>query len=309
MRISSFGFVGLWILFFVHCSAFAEILAPDDLDSLAEPETEQLEKISSTERWLPEVSVHVGAGRAKLPYGPPGMDAYKTPTRFTAFALGATRVSNSGSWFEALSFDLGLKNNFPSAARQYEVQAVSWLDLSAKAQAEGHVSLFDGSILRWLLGAESNYERFHYPRGTMAIHGFPLGGGLSFLHETSLFEQSLSFAVDTQIAILALGQTAVKYNAAGTSPSREVSRVSIEPLKKVSGSELQASFDVGFSSFKARSSIQKTHHKHQFSFVWQTKTRQSDGFVVERNELKNVEATSPLDFSQTNWGVRWTERL
>jgi len=306
---SSFGFVGWWLLFFVHCSALADIFAPDDLDSLAPPETEQLDNISSTERWLPEVSVHIGAGQAKLPYGPPGMAAYKTSTRFTAFALGATRVLNSGSLFDALSLDLRLKNNFPAAARQYEVQAVSWLDLSAHAQVEGHVPIFDGSVVRWLLGAESVYERFHYPRGTMAIHGFPIGGGLSFLHEASLFERSLSFAVDTQIAILALGQTAVKYNAAATSPSRALSRVSFEPRKKVSGSELQVSFDVGFSSFGARSSIQKTQHKHQFSLVWQTKTRQSYGFVVEQDELKNVEETNPLDFSQTNWGLRWTERL
>lgn len=304
-----FGFVGCWLLFFIHGSALADIFAPDDLDSLAPPETEQLDNISSTQRWLPEVSVYIGAGQAKLPYGPPGTAAYKTSTRFTAFALGSSRVLNFGSLFEALSFDFRLKNNFPAAARQYEVQAVSWLDLSAQARVEGHVPIFDGSVVRWLLGAESVYERFHYPRGTMAIHGFPMGGGLSFLHETSLLERSLSFAVDTQIAILALGQTAVKYNAAATSPTRALSRVSFEPRKKVSGSELQASFDVGFSSFSSRSSLKKTHHKHQFSVVWQTKTRRSNGFVVEHDELKNVEEKNPLDFSQTNWGLRWTERL
>lgn len=286
----------------ISCSAIADLVAHDELNELSAAESDE------RTNWNPEVSVHLGSGSATMPYGPPGLEQYKTKTRYTEFSLGMGHQSLGGDPNKKLHVGLSLRNNFPSAGRQYDLQAVSWIDVTSHVAAIGRFPVWRTLAAQWSFGVEAHYERFHYPKGLAAIYGLPLRAGGGFVYPFQVFGDEVWISAEAQTSYFAFARTAVKYDSLPVGNSVQSDRVSFVPNRKVVGWDYEYSLDISFSTGPVRQS-HVDFSEHVISLVWHNRTRKADDYI-KVTEFDGTElSSSQLDFEQSGFGLAWTERF
>lgn len=296
----------LWLPVSLH-SAYAEIIPTEDLDSLsASSENDEGQGFNSIQ---PEISVGVGSGKSTLPYSPPGLGSYQNGMRYTSFQFAMYRKASIEPAPVLPFYHLRLKNSFPASGRNYDLQAVSWFDLSFLLGLEKEFQSGVQQKLRFHAALEALYERFHYPNGTLAFYGLPLRLGTAFQTEIQLNENPISVGLSAEYAVLAFARTAVKYQPLPVSRAVGANRVRFEPNEKVLGNGLVASLDFAFSGKQWREIPEYGNNKHKLSFVWESKIRSAAKISTEFTSEGEVQGTSSLDLEEHSYGLRWSERL
>lgn len=304
------GFLALLVLAQICWveNTHADIVPTEDFETLSagsgdkndEPRTSQLQ---------PEIAIEAGAGTVMLPYSPPGLGTYENGMRFTSFRFGLFRTSAPESFFSRSFYSLKLKNSFPASGRSYDLQAVSWIDITLAGGIEGEQRVTESIRLRWLVSTEAVYERIHYPRGTLALYGMPVRAGAHGQYLAQIAETSIALGLGVEFGYLGLGRTAVKHDAFPISNSATANQVMFQRGRSVTGQEISASLDFDFSNKQWLEAQGETHHKHQISLIWGRKIRDAKDVAVESNIAGAVQASTPLELNQTSFGLRWSERL
>ena len=306
------------LIFSVSCALFLLILPQAGSADLVEPkdgsiginETNKLSGSSADDeshpKWSPEISIYAGSGHSVLPYGPPGSTHYTTKTRFTTFTLGLSEKFTHEQRQKRVYFGLKLQNNFPASARNYDLQAVSWLDFGAQSELFQIIPIQEYLLFHWMLGAELNYERFHYPKGVSAISGLPVRGGLGLSHRTNVLRNDVIISIEAEYSQFFLGRTAVKYDSVVVLSSGQANRVRFEPRKDVSGFDYQFSLEFAFLNHE-KTSLKNTNRQHSVSLIWQNKLRNAQDFMTVLDKYDATLEEFDLNYRQQTLGVCWTE--
>lgn len=289
----------------------ADILSEDEMDAIASPDTDFAPSRCGLQT---QVSVQLTSGQIQFPYGPPGLKSYKGSSQGSGLGLDFSQKSCDAEVIESYDAQLALANYFPSNGRQYDVQAVSWLDLSARTgftltvlQAKPD-SVLPAIAVRAATGA--GYERFLYARGVFSFQAVPaaLSGVLNWSGQ--VFGEGFNLGLQAGSGRLVVSRILSKYSPARTSSSINASVVKINPDKKLSGIDHHVELNFGFST--QRRGADKSAGgccQHTVTLGWNSRSRSAEGFMTESHPLLQEEKTYNLDLKHSVWMIRWSEKI
>ncbi|NBO37540.1 hypothetical protein EBU99_03040 [bacterium] len=303
-----------FLLVFVFLNSWAargDIAPSDDFDSITQNPTESHAAKEQACHWIPQIGVSLLIGEIALPSGPPGFANYKSQSRATALNVDL----QSANCFDEVVFarpfvQASLQNAFPGRGRQFDVQAVSWLEFMLKSGLRRSYSMGSSLQLQGQIAIASRYERYQYPRGTFAIRGLPIALGLDFGRDVDFLGEQVSTGISAEFARFVWADTVVSYGSYASSLRRDASQISLSGTKPVSGQNLQLGLDVAFSSgYHPTVDALGLTRQHRISLLWQQKKRSAEEFLLEKNSSGDEISSLPLDLKEETWGIRWSEML
>ncbi|MFZ9519363.1 MAG: hypothetical protein ACO3A4_02700 [Silvanigrellaceae bacterium] len=291
--------------------AFAEILAPDELDSISSSGEaivmSQSEKACSLGY---TVGVEVAVGDMTFPYGPPGFKEYKGTSRASGIEFRMQKPLCTNIIVQSLFGKFRFINSFPSSGRIYDVQAVSWNEVSLSGGGTSELYRGENLFTEIQLGLGLDYERFQYARGTFSFQTLPLSLGLRAFWHFDVLGQPATFGLDFGTAKSVLSRTLVKYDSAPTSSKTNASVVHINEDQKVSIQELEVAAHVGFTSVAMTKDVNyNIQSQHQLSLIWNSRRRTGQQFMTERVPVTDEVKQFDLDMKSAAWILRWSERI
>jgi hypothetical protein len=291
--------------------ALADIVAPEEFDSISSPaEPGVVAGGASSCSVDSSVSVQISAGDMTFPYGPPGFKEYKGTSRASGIGFGLHKPICFKSFLRSVEGRFSFSNSFPSSGRTYDVQAVSWNEMSILGAANSTLFNNESMDTVFRIGLGANYERFQYGRGTFSFQMIPANLGLETFWHLDWRERPISVGVGFAASKISLSRTLIKYDPAPTSSKANASIVEINPDQKIVGQDFEMAAHFGFSSSVAvYDPTGDSQHQHQLSLIWNTKNRAARDFLIERIPSSGDSKRFDLDMKSTALTLRWSERI
>lgn len=289
----------------------ADILSEDEMDAIASPDGDSDKSGCGLQT---QVAVQLTSGKIQFPYGPPGLKTYKGLSQGSGLGFDVSRKACESGFIESYDARVALANYFPSNGRQYDVQAVSWLDLSAStgltfsAVRAKPDSFLPALAVRAATGA--GYERFLYARGVFSFQAVPAALSGVVRWSGQMLGEAFNLGLQAGSGRFVFSRILRKYNPARTSSSVNASVVQINPDKKLSGVDHSVEMNFGFSTQKsAAGRLADECCQHIVTLGWNSRTRTAEGFMTESHPLLQQEKTYNLDLKHSVWVIRWSEKI
>ncbi|NBX15841.1 MAG: hypothetical protein EBR09_00595 [Proteobacteria bacterium] len=291
-------------------SAKAEILADEDIESIEAPPARVAGASEHECGFAASVGVALGRGTIEFPYGPPGLNNYKSQAGGSGLSLNLKKSKCAGRGPDHFGAKAGITNYFPSGGRIYEVQAVSWSEIKISANAEQDLFQSGGQLLSGVVEGTLMYDRFNYATGTYASQYFLISGGLRHSVFTRLFDHPVLLGLDVSAAPVLLSRIMTKYDSAKTSPSADSTLVSLNPDRRLTGTDFSLGSRFAFSSELNEGSAQGFNQlQHEIELLWVSKNRFSSNFILEKESGGKLVSERDLKTKSATWILRWSERI
>jgi hypothetical protein len=291
-------------------SAKGEILAEEDLEAIDsspdQTETNQGKRCSLNA----SIGIDLERGAVDFPYGPPGLNNYKSKSGASGISLNLKKPGCGGARPDFYGATLSISNHFPADGRLYEVQAVSWSDFKTRGFVQeklynsgsiGIAGVIDGSIA---------YDRYQYARGTYSFQYVSIGAGIRNEFFATVDENTVVFGLDASISLVGLSRILTKYDLAKTSSTADATRVGLNSQGRVTGKDFEVGARLGFSSNPGIGLIERLiQPQHEIGLLWVTRDRNSQDFLIESDKNGNEISKRDLKMKSAQWILRWSEKI
>ena len=297
----------LCILYIPEC--FAEILAPDELDSSSLDDREKSEGNLPAHPLTSKISVSLGQGRAHISSGPPSSGIYETKFGNTSFVLFLEKKLELKGNPSAVFVSSELTSSFSTSARRLDTQAVSWLDFYLKLGADWQREIQNGLVLNWAWLTGASYERLQFPMGTVAFKIVPLGSSIRLGRGFVIFENPIFVSANLNGSSPVFASSISKYPERFVDDGPDSHRIGMEKSASLNGWELRFFVDFGFRSVNDGPRESKDPFPHLLALGWARKSRNSQNFLVERTSSGIVTSEDSFKVDQQSWILTFTESL
>jgi hypothetical protein len=308
MSLTKLLFISSSLLIFE--SAHAEIFAEEDLEAIDSSAVPSASFANEPCELNAAVGVVLERGSIDFPYGPPGLNNYKSRSGASGISLDLRKSDCVGRFPDAFGLVAAIMNNFPAGGRLYEVQAVSWSEMKISAFAQQNLLNLGRHTLAGVVESSLMYDRFQYPRGTYSFQYLQISAGLSHNYLTAVMNNDVAFGLDFAAAPILSGRILTKYDSAKSSSAVEATNVGLKVDGRVSGHDFLIGTRFGFSSnSKNGFAAGESRPQHEIGLQWVSRERFSSGFVVEKDPDGKVVFERDLKMKSAIWVVRWTESI